>query len=388
MAPVLARSWRVYALDLRGHGRSDWPGGYSLQLMRDDVLGFLDALALGRVDLMGHSMGGVVAHLFAGEHPQRMDRLVLEDVPVPRPRGAFTPVRPDGELTFDWEMVLAVRRQVDTPDPKWLESLSKITAETLAVAGGPESHVPREGIAELARRVPQGRVVTIPAGHRPRYAGMAPPRWPWQTPGACRPRYAGMVYSRASLARRRAGTRKATISGMGGRAQRTRPGWIALTRICWSLISYITGRSRRGYAGRRRCRTLRPGGGCQSSPRRSGRIRARPPGGGCSVCGAILTGLACCESRSARAGSARGGEERRCSRPGRPRPPTKQQGCRAARAACPRRGVRRTSPPQGCRAGPAGSPTRCRWWCSRPGSGAWACCSPRTSVVGRSRTGR
>ncbi|MFC8953605.1 alpha/beta fold hydrolase [Streptomyces sp. NPDC057101] len=165
VAPVLARSWRVYALDLRGHGRSDWPGDYSLQLMRDDVLGFLDALALDRVDLMGHSMGGIVAYLFAGEYPQRVDRLVLEDVPVPRPREQSTPIRPDGKLTFDWEMVLAVRRQIDTPDPEWLEGLSKITAETLAVAGGPGSHVPQEGIVELARRVPRGRAVTIPAGH-------------------------------------------------------------------------------------------------------------------------------------------------------------------------------------------------------------------------------
>lgn len=133
--------------------------------MRDDVLGFLDALALDRVDLMGHSMGGIVAYLFAGEYPRRVDRLVLEDVPVPRPREQSTPIRPDGKLTFDWEMVLAVKRQIDTPDPEWLESLSKITADTLAVAGGPGSHVSQEGIAELARRVPQGRVVTIPAGH-------------------------------------------------------------------------------------------------------------------------------------------------------------------------------------------------------------------------------
>ncbi|MFF8196442.1 alpha/beta fold hydrolase [Streptomyces bobili] len=165
VAPVFARSWRVYALDLRGHGRSDWPGEYSLQLMRDDVLGFLDALALDRVDLVGHSMGGIVAYLLAEDCPQRVDRLVLEDVPIPRPREQTTPTRPDGKLTFDWEMVLAIRRQVDTPDAEWLQRLSRITAKTLVVAGGPRSHVPQDGIVELACRVPHGRVVTIPAGH-------------------------------------------------------------------------------------------------------------------------------------------------------------------------------------------------------------------------------
>lgn len=168
VAPSFARNWRVYALDLRGHGRSDWPGEYSLPLMREDLLGFLDALELDRVDLVGHSMGGIVAYLLAEDHPQRVARLVLEDVPVPRPREPITPItpiRPEGELRFDWEMVLAVRRQVDTPDPGWLERLNKITAATLVVAGGPRSHVPQEGIAELARRVPCGQVVTIPVGH-------------------------------------------------------------------------------------------------------------------------------------------------------------------------------------------------------------------------------
>ncbi|MCQ0000565.1 alpha/beta fold hydrolase [Streptomyces sudanensis] len=43
--------------------------------------------------------------------------------------------------------------------------LGAITAETLVVAGGPGSHVPQEGVAELARRIPGGRMVTIPVGH-------------------------------------------------------------------------------------------------------------------------------------------------------------------------------------------------------------------------------
>lgn len=165
VAPAFARHWRVYALDLRGHGRSDWPGRYSLELMRADVLGFLDALALDRVDLIGHSMGGIVACLLAEDHPRRVDRLVLEDVPALRPRERTSPSRPAGELCFDWEMVLAIRRQIDEPDPAWLERLSRITASTLVIAGGPTSHVPQDGIAELARLIPNGRMVTVPAGH-------------------------------------------------------------------------------------------------------------------------------------------------------------------------------------------------------------------------------
>ncbi|MGW7437042.1 alpha/beta fold hydrolase [Streptomyces sp. NPDC054849] len=162
---ALARERRVYALDLRGHGRSGRTAEYSLELMRDDVLGLLDALGLDRVDLAGHSMGAVVAHLVAQSAPHRVVRLVLEDVPAPLPREPVAPVRPEGDLDFDWDVVLAVRPQLDRPDPAWLEGLGRITAPTLVVAGGPTSHVPQDGIAELVRRIPDARMTTIPVGH-------------------------------------------------------------------------------------------------------------------------------------------------------------------------------------------------------------------------------
>jgi 3-oxoadipate enol-lactonase len=64
-APALAERYRLYALDLRGHGDSDWPGNCSFQLMRDDVIGLLDHLARREVVLIGHSMGAVVGFVVA-----------------------------------------------------------------------------------------------------------------------------------------------------------------------------------------------------------------------------------------------------------------------------------------------------------------------------------
>jgi pimeloyl-ACP methyl ester carboxylesterase len=76
VAAAFGDQWRVIALDQRGHGKSARPGTYSFELMRDDVAAFLDALKLDDVVLIGHSMGGAVAYLFAESFPHRVRRMV------------------------------------------------------------------------------------------------------------------------------------------------------------------------------------------------------------------------------------------------------------------------------------------------------------------------
>jgi pimeloyl-ACP methyl ester carboxylesterase len=75
------RDYFIIAPDWRGHGRTDWnPQGYWFQ----DYLGDLDALLdhylpEGQIDLIGHSLGGNVASVYAGVRPQRIRRLVALD---------------------------------------------------------------------------------------------------------------------------------------------------------------------------------------------------------------------------------------------------------------------------------------------------------------------
>jgi pimeloyl-ACP methyl ester carboxylesterase/GNAT superfamily N-acetyltransferase len=168
VSAVLATDRRVYALDLRGHGASDRPGEYSLELMRDDVLGVLDALGLPPVSLVGHSMGAVVAYLVAQRRPAAVDQLVLEDPlpPLPADPPRPLPERPAGRLGFDWAVVPAINPQRNHPDPAWWDGLAAITARTLIVAGGPDSHLPQDHIAKMAAIIPDCAMVTVPAGHQ------------------------------------------------------------------------------------------------------------------------------------------------------------------------------------------------------------------------------
>lgn len=76
------RGWHVVAPDLRGHGASEAPDdedAYSFETMADDVLALADALGWERFDLLGHSMGGMVAQVLALRAPERLRSLVLMD---------------------------------------------------------------------------------------------------------------------------------------------------------------------------------------------------------------------------------------------------------------------------------------------------------------------
>lgn len=165
LAPTLARSFRVVAVDLRGHGNSDWPGSYSLEAMRDDVIGLLEHLGGAPVTLVGHSLGGAVAYLIAQARPDRIARLVIEDACPPYPRDSPVPPRPPGPLGFDWDLVAPLRAQLNDPDRRWWPALRSITAPTLLIGGGPDSPIPQRLLAEVADLIPDCQLVTIPVGH-------------------------------------------------------------------------------------------------------------------------------------------------------------------------------------------------------------------------------
>ncbi|WP_141737116.1 alpha/beta fold hydrolase [Marinobacter sp. X15-166B] len=82
LAPELARTADVYAVDMAGHGLSDHRAAaqsYALVDYVTDLASLLDQHFAGPVRLVGHSLGGIVAALYAAAFPEKVHRLVLID---------------------------------------------------------------------------------------------------------------------------------------------------------------------------------------------------------------------------------------------------------------------------------------------------------------------
>jgi len=145
VAPALADRYRVYALDMRGHGDSIKPskGAYSLRHSADDAAAFMNVLGLERPLLMGHSWGGATAMVLAsGFESQKpvplFSKVILEDpaydfgLSGSEERAIFYAKdigRPAGEL----------RAEITADNPGWtqvdvegkIDALHKVTREAV-----------------------------------------------------------------------------------------------------------------------------------------------------------------------------------------------------------------------------------------------------------------
>jgi pimeloyl-ACP methyl ester carboxylesterase len=139
MLPRLAERGRTVALDLRGHGGSTNtgdPARYTIETLRDDVLGALDALGIERCDLLGHSMGGMVALRLALDAPARVASLVLMDTaaaPIDRAARRFFEVgakiaREQGMETLATLARAAAERDPNRP-PSMVRTVERFGAE-------------------------------------------------------------------------------------------------------------------------------------------------------------------------------------------------------------------------------------------------------------------
>jgi len=209
IARDFARTYRVLAVDMRGHGDSAWSpeGAYLVQDYVRDLEALADQLRLRRVTLLGNSTGGRVAQVYAGLHPDRVDKLVVEDVGPERPRNiadAFArrvEQEKNGWPSEDDLVAQLVTQSRRTPEPllrtyahfglkrrddgrliwkrdpnlvkgfietELWDSVRKITAPTLYVIGGGSRIVPPDTQQKLKDTLPRVRIVVMPElGHYP-----------------------------------------------------------------------------------------------------------------------------------------------------------------------------------------------------------------------------
>jgi pimeloyl-ACP methyl ester carboxylesterase len=82
LMPVLARDFRVIAVDQRGIGLSDKPeDGYDTGTLAGDLVALMSALGHERFSVVGHDTGFAISYALAADHPERVDRVALLEIP-------------------------------------------------------------------------------------------------------------------------------------------------------------------------------------------------------------------------------------------------------------------------------------------------------------------
>ena len=84
LMPALARDFEVIAVDQRGIGLTDKPrDGYDAGTLAGDLVALMDALGHERFAVVGHDTGYFISYALAADHPDRVARLVVAEVPGP-----------------------------------------------------------------------------------------------------------------------------------------------------------------------------------------------------------------------------------------------------------------------------------------------------------------
>jgi len=76
----LGEKHQVFLLDQRNHGLSAWSDTWHYEAMMSDLHAFIQENALENPVVIGHSMGGKVAMLYAGMYPEALAKLVVVDI--------------------------------------------------------------------------------------------------------------------------------------------------------------------------------------------------------------------------------------------------------------------------------------------------------------------
>lgn len=124
IAPHIAKTRRVLAMDWRGHGRSQWDPAenhYGFQVDADDVVEFLRHLGIPKVVIIGTSRGGIISMVLGLSNPEVLAGAILNDIGPEIGAAGTTRLRSRTviDVTFiSFEAAgRAARERYDTPTP-------------------------------------------------------------------------------------------------------------------------------------------------------------------------------------------------------------------------------------------------------------------------------
>ncbi len=216
LVPYLSKDFRLIIVDLRGHGASSKPECCYTRLdFAYDVKLLLDALGIARADIVGHSLGSMVAQTFAEYWPQRTRRVVLISSTGGPPPGSHPrkpefdygaairrlhePIDPDSAFMKEWwaspqpvdpQFLRRQRRNAAAiPLQVWLavldqglanadlrQTLPRLRAPVLLIWGSADPIMEPPVRRTLRQALPHAKVVIFPGlGHNPF----------WEDPRAC-----------------------------------------------------------------------------------------------------------------------------------------------------------------------------------------------------------
>jgi esterase len=209
IAPNFTSNYHVMAIDMRGHGDSAWSpeGAYIVEDYVKDLEAFVAQLDLRGLTLLGNSTGGRVVQVYAGLHPERVARLIVEDVGPERTNeiaSSFTRQvqnEANGWASEDELVVFLKKSNARTPenilrsyahfgskrredgrivwkrDPDLAKGfvptelwrfVSQIKCPTIYILGGASRIVPAETQQKLKETLPDIQIVVMPGlGHYP-----------------------------------------------------------------------------------------------------------------------------------------------------------------------------------------------------------------------------
>ncbi|GGK12442.1 alpha/beta hydrolase [Yeosuana aromativorans] len=72
--------FEVHLVDQRNHGSSFWDDTFNYDVLADDLKHYCDVHKLSNIILLGHSMGGKTAMMFAAKYPQLVSKLIVADI--------------------------------------------------------------------------------------------------------------------------------------------------------------------------------------------------------------------------------------------------------------------------------------------------------------------